>query len=242
MLLQGGAVTPAWSGKAVVCIATGPSLTDAQIELVRVARVADAVRVIVVNDAYLVAPFADVLYYADQKWRGWQVSGIERVWPWRKFAAVEVREAFAAFRGQRCSVSRKTSNGPKLHEDTEYLRILLSDSLSTDRTGLATGTNSGHQALNIAALSGAKLVLLLGYDAGRKGAVKHAFGEHPDKTEPPYSAMLRAMKTTQGPLRQMGVRVVNCTPGSAIECFERGNLEVELEGLLSHSRVPALSA
>lgn len=247
MLLQGGAVTPAWSGKVAVCIATGPSLCAAQLELVRAARAADAVRVVVVNDAYLVAPWADVLYYADTKWRGWQEAGVERRWPWQHFSADQVREAFAAFRGQKCSVRRRrlVKGKPELVEDrggTQYLDILLSDGLSLDPRGIATGGNSGHMALNIAALSGAKLVLLLGYDARPAGQaprdVPHAFGEHPDKSRPPYVLMRKNMKSAQAALRQLGVRVINCTPGSAIECFERGTLE----GFLSHPAAAALPA
>jgi len=246
MLLQGRAVTPAWTGKAAVCIATGPSLTAAQLELVRAARAADAVRVIVVNDAYQVAPFADVLYYADEKWRQWQMAGIERVWPWRRYSAAEVREAFASFRGQRCSVARRTNRRGRVdegwhHADTAYLSILLDDGLSIDRTGLASGMNSGHQALNLATLSGANPILLLGYDARRNGAA-HAFGEHPDKTQPPYTGMCRKMKTTQSTLRQLGVRVLNCTAGSAIDCFERRTLEEGIAGILSHPAPAALSA
>lgn len=246
MLLQGGAVTPAWAGKAAVCIATGPSLTEAQLQLVRAARAADQVRVITVNDAYLVAPFADVLYYADEKWRQWHMGGVERAWPWRRFSAAEVQAAFAAFRGQRCSVMRRTNKkgavvDGRIHADTEYLRIVASDGLSLEPAGLAGGMNSGHQALNIAVLSGANPVLLLGYDA-RRGKATHAFGEHPDKTQPPYGGMRRAMNSTQPALRKLGVRVLNCTPGSAIECFERRSLEEGIESLLSHPAAAALSA
>lgn len=251
MLVQGGVVTPAWTGKAAVCIATGPSLTEAQLERVREARAADLVRVITVNDAYLVAPFADVLYYADAKWRRWQEAGLERRWPWRSFSADEVRQAFASFGGQKCSVRRRhmVKGKPELVEDsgdTQYLGILLSDGLSLNPGGIATGSNSGHQALNIAALSGAKLVLLVGYDARPAGSapreIPHAFGEHPDKSRPPYVLMKKNMRTTQTALRQLGVQVFNCTPGSAIDCFERRSLEEGIESLLPHPAAAALSA
>lgn len=225
-LVRDGAVTPSWSGKAVVCIATGPSLTEAQLRAVQAAREADAVRVIVVNDAYLVAPFADLLYYADEKWRRWQVGGIVRAWPWRRFTAADVSEAWAAFAGQRCSI------GTKVHADTEYLRIWQTDGISTDPAMISTGSNGGHQALNIAVLAGGNPVLLLGYDAQPSGKRKHAFGDHPDGTEAPYDHMKRAMRTTVRPLQDLGARVINCSPGSGLDCFERGAIDAALAGLL----------
>lgn len=239
MLVREGAVTPAWAGKAVVCIATGPSLSQAQLDAVRVARAADAVRVIAINDAYLVAPFADVLYYADEKWRKWQEAGIDRTFPWRRFTAAEVHAAFAGFHGQRCSIG---PNGGPRHADTEYLRSLRSEGLSVDPAGLATGSNSGHQAVNIAALSGSKLVLLLGYDAKRDGTKRHVFGDHPDKSEAPYDTMRRAMNGAANALKDLGVRVVNCTPGSAIDCFERGELDQTIGGLLHAQGAAVVSA
>jgi hypothetical protein len=78
-------VSRAWEGKTVVCIAGGPSLTKEQLELVRAARERDAVRVIVINDAYLIAPWADVLYFADARWAKWHVQGVDKSWPWVKF-------------------------------------------------------------------------------------------------------------------------------------------------------------
>jgi hypothetical protein len=230
MLVRGGVVQPAWAGKTVVCIATGPSLSAAQIAAVRRAREADEARVIAVNDAYLVAPFADVLYYADLKWRRWHAQGIARTFPWRSFSAEQVREAFAGFCGQRVSIGEA-----KPEKDTEYLRSVAREGLSTKPDGIATGFNSGHQALNIAALSGAASVLLLGYD-GRRGQAKHVFGDHPDKTEPPYQHMVKHMRTTVPVLAGLGIEVFNCTPGSAIDAFPRG----ELESLLHHPARTAL--
>jgi len=33
------------------------------------------VRCIIINDAYLLAPFADILYFADSHWWKWQTTG-----------------------------------------------------------------------------------------------------------------------------------------------------------------------
>lgn len=58
-----------WEGMDVVCIASGPSLTAADVNLVREWRKArNDRRVIVTNNTYQLAPWADVLYGHDQLW------------------------------------------------------------------------------------------------------------------------------------------------------------------------------
>ena len=64
-------IAPEWSGGTAVLLGGGPSLTLGQVEKVRAAREAGAVHVIAVNDAYRLAPFADVCYFADSEWWGW---------------------------------------------------------------------------------------------------------------------------------------------------------------------------
>lgn len=238
LLQRGDFVSCEWFGKAVVCIASGPSLTQEQVDLVRDARAQDLIRVIAVNDNYLIAPFADVLYYADEKWANWHESGIRKIWPWVRFSAEEVREAFAWFRGQKCTL---TLSPPR--EGLFRLKNMQSDGLSLDPFGVATGSNSGHQALNVAALSGGRPVLLLGYDGARgPNERKHAFGEHKDRTEPKYHKMVAAMRTTAGALRELGVDVLNCSPGSAIDAFPKVPLKAALEGLLLTQAASAIPA
>lgn len=207
-----GEVTRAWAGGVAVCIATGPSLTATQVEQVRAARADGRVAgVIVVNDAYLIAPWADVLYYAD--------AGVNDWLAWHRD-----RPEFKAFAGQQCMVDvdrphLKPQDAPVL------LRFAPGCGLSTDPGGICGGMNSGHQALNLAALSGAATVLLLGYD-GKRGedGRAHFFGQHPDGTEPPYKEVVANMRAIANDAQARGIRIVNCTPDSAIDCFERGKI------------------
>lgn len=53
-----------WEGKTVVCIASGPSLTAADCELVR----KSGHPVIVTNNTWQMAPWADILYAGDFQW------------------------------------------------------------------------------------------------------------------------------------------------------------------------------
>lgn len=234
---RGDCVARAWREKIAICIASGPSLTREQIETTRRARQQDRARVIAINDNYLVAPFADVHYYADIKWRLWHEAGLARAWPWCSFTAEEVKRAFAGFAGQRCTLTC-TPAGP----DEYQLRNSLPDGLSLDPHGIATGFNTGHQALNIAALSGAEQILLLGYDGAPTDGRKHAFGEHPDRSVVPYPFMLAEMKKAAQAIEQLGVRVINCSLQSAIDCFEKMPLDVALDCLQPDQAAAALSA
>lgn len=55
---------PDWSGRTVVCIASGPSLTAEDCELVRAA----GHPVVVTNTTFQLCPWADVLFAFDAKW------------------------------------------------------------------------------------------------------------------------------------------------------------------------------
>lgn len=215
-------VSKAWAGHTVVCIASGPSLTREQLECVRGAKGTRPLRVIGCNDNYLAAPWADVCYFPDRKWWHWHKDRSE----WREFA------------GQKCTLPSTWGNEAP-EPDVHIIRSNGGDGLSTDPRWIKTGSNSGHQMINIACLSGAVRVLLLGYD-GQRGANgrKHHFGDHPDRSEPPYDVMLRNIRTIPAAAKQMGVAIVNCTPGSAVDCFEKG----EIESLLSDPAPAALSA
>ena len=85
----------------------------------------------------------------------------------------------------------------------------------------------------LAVLAGARTVILLGYD-GKPAAngATHWHGGHPK----PSSAAIfqharRAFSAVERDLEAVGVRVVNCSPGSAIESFPKADLAETLEAL-----------
>ena len=205
-----------WSGPVVV-IATGPSLTKEQVERVRIS----GVPTIAINDVYLWAPFADIVYFADAKWWKWQTERADRVEPWKAFA------------GQRCTIhtTGHMTDDPGCH----ILRNARKEGLSVNPEEICTGSNSGYQGMNIATLAGGDPVILLGFDMrahGGKGEkpVHHFFGDHPDGTMPPYAMLISRFKTGAIAAKELGIRILNATPGSALDCFDR----VELESVLPH--------
>ncbi len=203
-------VAPEWSEAIAVLIGGGPSLTVEQVHHVGVAREHGRFRVIAVNDAYRVAPFAEVCYFADSEWWGWHKD----------------RPEFQAFAGQKCSISDSQAKitDPQVH----ILRNAGPRGISRDPSAICNGRNSGYQALNIAILAGAKTVILLGFDAREPTATSksHWFGDHP-KIEPVsvYADFRNAFSQAEAAIAAAGVRVINCSPGSAIDSFEKMELE-----------------
>jgi hypothetical protein len=222
-------VAPLWGGLTAVILGGGPSLTHEQIALVRRAREASTVRVIAVNDAYLLAPWADVQYAADEHWRKWHADGIDK--PLLGLTAQDVRERWAGFTGQKCGIQSHC----QCHDDAVHLLRnrdfpAITMGLSLDPRALVTGRNSGFQALNLAVLAGAKLIILLGFDGKpNEQGREHFHGGHPQPTPAAaYPLYRQAMSAAEREIEAAGVTVLNCSPGSAIDSFPKLSLEEAL--------------
>jgi hypothetical protein len=89
-----------------------------------------------------------------------------------------------------------------------------------------TGANSGYQALNLAVQLGVSQIILLGYDMRMKAGKRHFFGDHPGalNKNSNYRLFIERFYTTLADLKSQRVEVLNCTPGSALDCFERRDL------------------
>jgi len=95
------------------------------------------------------------------------------------------------------------------------------------------GFNSGFQALNLAYHFGAERVLLLGFDMQvAPGEKTHFFGDYPPDTglqvPSPYKEFARAFGPLARDLASLGVEVINCSPSTALECFQRSSIFKEL--------------
>jgi len=195
-----------WPGSTVVCIGSGPSLTQADVDACR-----EKARVIVVNDAYKLALWADLLYACDSKWWKWAHTDKKR------------HPHFADFHGLKFALEPQQMRWPQV----QTLRNMGPYGLELNPVGVRTGSNSGYQAINLAVHFGAKRILLLGYDMKLSGSRAHFFGPtgaHPDNSKPPFQACLKAFQTLVAPLAKAGVDVINCTPGSALKAFPMASL------------------
>lgn len=162
--------------------------------------------VIVVNDAYRLAPWADALVAADASW-------------WHAHDGVN------GFTGEKWSVSH---NSWRRYQgrwpDVQLLKNTGERGIETDPSGLRTGRNSGYLALNMAVHYGASRIVLVGYDMGhRKGQPQHFFGPHPGAMSQtsPYPMFCEMYESAVAPLKQLGVEVINCSRSTALTCFPR---------------------
>lgn len=187
-----------FEGGAVVCIGGGPSMTMEDVEYCQMVRIP----AIAVNNAYHLAPWASILYAADDIW-------------WRH----HIRDVDAKFHGQRWTQSITAAKEFGLNH------IILSDlpGLSDDPNTIHSGGNSGYQALNIAYLTGAVRIVLLGYDCQRTNGMDHWFGKHPGNLNQgmDFDDWIEAFRSAAAHLRMADVGVVNASRQTALDCFVR---------------------
>jgi len=200
-----------WPDETAVVLASGPSMTREDAEHVR-----GKARVIAVNNQGIdtihsetkelvpsFAPWADVLYAADAKW-------------WKDYAPRSYN-----FAGLKVTI-RDAYDVPGLHT----LRISCETVFDPKRTHLVTGGNSGYQAVHLAAHFGAKRILLLGFDMKTDGKLRHWFGNHPGRLNAPgnYQQWCRSFARLAPVLKTQGIKVINCSPNSALDCFVKAPL------------------
>ena len=157
-----------------VVIATGPSLTDEQVSMVR------HFPCVAVSNAYEKAPWAEALVSADKRW-------------WNHYKP--------EFSGKRYSVS--------VVPDAEQVK-------------LSGGSNSGLLGLEVAVMLGATSIILIGFDMHGS----HYFGPHPKPLKNTEPHRFQAFKDQFRAFTK--VPVVNCTPGSSLDCFPKMELACAL--------------
>ncbi len=196
-----------WPGATVACLGGGPSLRRRQVAAVR-----GRGRVIAVNDAWRLAPWAEVLYACDWRW-------------WLK------HEGVPGFAGLKVTLSNSRGHLDD-YPDIKVVENTGTEGLERAPTGVRTGRNGGYQAINLAVHLGARRVLLLGYDMKPDARGRtHWFGDHADwPTRPGVFAgvMLPHFAGLARELQALGVEVLNCTPTSALEAFPKVALEQAL--------------
>lgn len=190
----------------MVVVGGGPSLTWEQVKS------ASRFRRIAVNDSFTLIPDADVVCWGDPIW----------------------------FKANRVELSTHTA--PYMITWREYHRAKPTPNvrqmgwqkpppfLSTN-PAIVTGSSSGLCAINIAWLMGARRILLLGFDMKPGNGVNNWHSRHERFRTPEKLKMVMSPQQYKGRfipeymraarlLEDKGVEVINCTPGSALQCFE----------------------
>ncbi|GAG61285.1 unnamed protein product [marine sediment metagenome] len=208
-------VEPEWPETTYVVIGGGPSLTPGQVDQCQ----RDHVRVIAVNDAYKLAPWADVLHGADARW--WkrnkgilEFGGIRSALCWDAVEGIFYPGwDVGLYRGMRALASTGVTGLEMWHH-----------------RAVRNGGNSGYQAINLAAHLGASRIILLGFDLKPATDGRHHwFGDHADWSPPNYIAMHMGFFFLPQAAKDAGVEIVNCTPGSDLaNIFPEMPLEMAL--------------
>lgn len=199
-----------WAGQTFVVMASGPSMSEGQARYVWMLRQRLPLRVITVNTTYQLAPWADVHYSSDRGWWDLHLPNMN---------ATECRGEFwtgdADYRadGVQCCPFSKRGRG-----------------LSRAPGLINWGGNSGYCALGLAYQFGAKKIILLGYDQQDKTGRGHWHGLHPESIRKGFNWPMwrRRFSEIARDFKREKIDVVNCSRETALRCFRRGKLEVEL--------------
>jgi hypothetical protein len=195
-LMTSTPVLPKATSGIVVCLATGESLCQQDVDYCR-----GRASVIAVNDAWRMAPWADVLYSSDVRW-------------WRHYGYAP------DFQGVRVGLTyHGLPDVKQWHESFPGLLLTVEHHEGLERReGYVSSTkNSGGAAINLAVHMGARRVVLLGYDMQGQ----HFFGAHPGpiRRSSSFESFRQYIGTMVEPLQQAGVEVVNCSRKTALEHF-----------------------
>jgi hypothetical protein len=173
-------------------------------------------RVIGVNDAVMLGPCVDVLFFGDVRFY------------WRNQAAVD------AFGGIKVSLNLRVEGYE--HETIEGrkgINIMQRGGLrglEKERTHLAWNRSSGGAAINLAVHLGARRIILLGFDM-KTGVHTSHFAPNaakPTLKDETFEGWRDTMNHLASVLKAIGVTVLNATPGSALKAFPMVDFEATL--------------
>lgn len=179
-------------------------------------------RVLAVNDAYRLFPWAEVLYGCDARW--WSTVQGASECTGEKWISTD-RNRWQSVDSVAYQFGLKVIQGRGL------------PFFSTDPRFIHYGYNSGYQAINLALLFGAAPLVLVGFDYRKVEGRSHFFGDHqkPLANTTNFAIWLECLDVASKKLPPY-IQIINCTPDSAIESFPRGNLKEVLDGLAESDR------
>jgi hypothetical protein len=170
--------------------------------------------IIVTNNAYKIYPDAQLCHFADNVW-----------WKWHQKPEHNIKTTFHG-------VITTCTNQRHLYANDNRVKIYKpagdKDGLSLD-PGMLCGTNSGHQAINLAYHLGYNEVVLIGFDCNERAAKTHFHHEHEriTRTTRFKDIFIPGFEKIQNRVDNEGLsfKIFNVYEKSAIRCFEFSELE-----------------
>jgi hypothetical protein len=215
---------PLFRGEMVFVLASGPSLTQSDVDKLRDRRV------IAVNSSCKMAPWADVLYFTDN---GWYEARKDLVKHWlglvvsmSRLAKRELDDPEVNNSGKPRVLRVKGCGDPTF---PPYLpgmpRRFAFPAIGSPE--IHQGRNSGNTAVSLAIAMGAAVVALLGFDCRVVNGREHCHDEYrgPRDLSLYDNEFKHAFHGWNDAALNSGVRIVNCTHGSAIAEFPFADLD-----------------
>lgn len=194
-----------------VIIATGPSLTQQDVDLIKKNK--DKVATIVINDAYRLAPWADVLFSSDAAW-------------------INHHKGVPTFKGQKITLESKPDT-KAYRQSKKYgfqsIPWKWGSGLDLGSNKVHAGLCSGFAAFNYAVNLAFDPICLLGFDCMAEDNAKlHFFGNHPKplRNGLPFTKMISEFNKAADQIYTRGEpHVFNMTRKTALTCFNRIDIE-----------------
>lgn len=217
--------------RTIVCIGTGPSLTDRQVEVAR----GKGFQLFGCNRTFVDFANLDLCFGNDLKF-------------WERY--MPLLEEYTENGTQPKRVATGSKEAAERWPVLEYFEPIFKPGLSVPReTGqqqIHHGHGAGYSLVNVAYLSGADQIILLGYDLKYPknydarnrdpGGQRHYFGEYEEPLQHWPSERINKdgvheelCELYQTVAEQGLVEIINCSADSALECFPRMPIE-EVEG------------
>lgn len=196
---------PSWAGETVVIVASGPSAKDAQLEIAQ-----GKARFMAINNSWNLAPWSDILFACDYLW--WKtIPG------WQEFGGLKLTTDIKAVR--EYGIAQVGLN--KGDDRMEFQKLGT----------VGWGGNSGFHCYNLAVQFGCKKIIFVGFDmTTRHGA--HWHGQHPKGMNNPSPGNVerwrRAVDAPAEKVAALGIKVINCSPISALVNYPKMTLEEAL--------------
>lgn len=195
-----------WPRETCFIIAGGPSLLGFDFSKLA------GRRVIAINSSVFSYPAADVLFFGDARWWGWNADKVKAVFSGHIFTPSNV-------------------NDPRVHNLVK--RSPPPSFVVTERGEVAMQRTSLTGAMNLAVHFGCSRLVLLGADqqAAPDGRTHH-HEDHPIATvEGCWDRQLVELKNAADTLKDLGVEVINTSPRSRINWWPQRSIDEVLNGL-----------
>jgi hypothetical protein len=187
----------------VFILGGGPSINTTNFDLIK------DKPVIGVNDAYLLGEWVDICWFGDCRWYYWHKDRLKQ---YSGLVATHCGQLL----GKDPRVKVCTRGKPAGIENKAHC--------------VSWNRNSGASAINFAYQLGAKSLVLLGYDMRRVNEKPNWHDNHPSPHKNPYTGFLRVFPIIAKDAKALKMEIVNCTPGSKMDCFPIYELEDYLNG------------